>query len=278
MLDKPQTKEVEEVYLWRGSTEQRALRSMWGKAGRFTYFNEQLGFPVWRGKKVLDFGGNEGNLLMDNNCTIDPENYYCIDVLEEALAEGRKRFPQAHWIHYNRYNCSFNPEGIRGLPIPDAGINFQMILAYSVFTHTTRDEMHSLVNELQAYLAPGGTLAFTFIDPHFHPWPETYPGNNLNWRLEKSHKTNPSVDVNDLLARSRDADWCALVGGSMLHINRNGSWRDEARQCLTYNVFYTIDFLQKEFPNATIRPPVNGEMQHCCLIRTVRHPRRFADD
>ena len=84
------------------------------------------------------------------------------------------------WLHFNRYNCSFNPEGIDGLPIPDMGINFGMILAYSVFTHTTRDEMKELVEQLQARLAPGGTLAFTFIDPHFNAWPETYKGNNLN--------------------------------------------------------------------------------------------------
>jgi hypothetical protein len=70
-----------------------------------------------------------------------------------------------------------------------------------------------------------------------------------------------------LLAQSRGAGWCALVDGSRLHINSNGIWRDEAQQCLTCNVYYTVDFLQKEFPNATIRLPANGEMQHCCLIR-----------
>ena len=111
--------EVEEVYLWRGSSEERALRSMWGKVGRFSYYDQQLDYPDWSRKMVLDFGGNEGNLLLDHNCTIRPENYYCIDVLKEALEEGRKRFPRAHWVHYNRYNCSFNPEGIEGLPIPE---------------------------------------------------------------------------------------------------------------------------------------------------------------
>ncbi len=267
MSSKPQTGEVEEVYLWRGSNEQRALRSMWGKFGRFSYFNQQLGFPVWSGKPVLDFGGNEGNLLMDKDCTIDPEHYYCVDVLAEALAEGRKRFPEAHWIHYNRYNCSFNPEGVRGLPVPDLGIKFEMILAYSVFTHTTREDMHALVEELRGHLAPGGTLAFTFIDPHFHPWPEEYPGNNVRWRLEKSRKVNPQVDVDRLLAQSEGADWCALIDGTGLYVNSNGNWRDEAQRCLTYNMFYTAEFLQKEFPDGTILPPANREMQHCCLIR-----------
>ncbi|HEX8847832.1 MAG TPA: class I SAM-dependent methyltransferase [Pyrinomonadaceae bacterium] len=258
---------MEEVHLWRGSAEQRALRSQLGKSGQFAYFNQQLDYPDWSRKTVLDFGGNTGNLLLDPDCTIRPENYYCVDVIREALEEGRKRLPQAHWIHYNRYNCSFNPEGIPGLPVPDLGIEFDMVLAYSVFTHTTREEMKELVEQLRRCLAPGGALAFTFIDPHFKSWPGTYEGNNLKWRLDKVHKANPTVDVNGLLEQSRGAAWCALVDGAALYLNGNGVWGDEARTCMTYNVFYTVEFLQREFPRARIRPPVNGQMQHCCIIR-----------
>src|SRR6185295_14820158 len=108
-------------------------------------FNQQLGYPDWTGKTVLDFGGNAGHLLLDPNCSIRHENYYCIEVLREALEKGRRKFPRAHWIHYDRYNCSFNPEGIVDLRIPDPGIQFDIILAYSVFTHTTREEMNDLV-------------------------------------------------------------------------------------------------------------------------------------
>ena len=91
---------------------------------------------------MLDFGGNQGDLLRDPNCKICPQDYYCLDVIEDAVREGRKQFPQAHWLHYHRYNCSFNPEGLVDMPIPEMGIQFDIILAYSVFTHTTREEMH----------------------------------------------------------------------------------------------------------------------------------------
>ena len=256
-----------EVHLWRGSDEERALRSQTIKLGQFAYFNKQLDYPDWTGKTVLDFGGNLGNLLLNPDCAIRPENYYCLDVLREALAEGRERFPHAHWIHYNRYNCSFNPEGSTDEPIPEMGKLFDLILSYSVFTHTTLEEMRDLVGQLRARLAPGGTLAFTFIDPHFQSWPETYEGNNLQWRLEKFQQTNPAVDVKGLLAESRGAQWCALVDETKLFVNGNGVWRDEAATCMTYDVYYTVEFLQRQFPQATIRPPVNGEMQHCCIIR-----------
>jgi|GEM_PF-2040881 len=88
---------MEEVHLWRGSAEQRALRSQLGKTVRFAYFNRQLDYPDWSGQAVLDFGGNVGNLLLDPDCTIRPEDYYCVDVIQEALEEGRKRSRQAHW-------------------------------------------------------------------------------------------------------------------------------------------------------------------------------------
>ncbi len=240
---------------------------MAGKLGRFPYFDRQLDYPDWTGKAVLDFGGNEGNLLMDRHCAIRPEDYYCVDVLREALEEGRKRFPQAHWVHYNRYNRSFNPEGIEDLPVPDLGTEFGFILAFSVFTHTTREEMHSLVEGLRSRLAPGGTLAFTFMDPHYMYPPEVYKGTALQWRLERANQSDSAFDVGRLLEQSRDAQWCAVVGGSELYVHSNGVWRNETQTCMNYDVFYTVEFMRREFPGAVIRPPVNGQMQHCCLIR-----------
>lgn len=257
---------MEEVHLWRGSAQQRAQRNRIRKSGQFTYFDKQLSHPDWAGKKVLDFGGNVGSLLLDPDCTILPENYYCLDVLREALEEGRNRFPQAHWIHYDRYNCSFNPEGKPHAAIPDMGIDFDMILAYSVFTHTTREDMNDLVARLRTRLVADGTLAFTFIDPHWKSWPDMYHGNNLQWRLERVHQANPAVNVSRLLEKSRGATWCALIDGSELFVEANGTCDVRKSNCMTYNVYYTAEFLQREFP-CTIRLPINNEMQHCCIMR-----------
>jgi len=247
---------VEEVHLWRGSVEQQALRSQSVKTSQFAYFDKQLDRPDWAGKSVLDFGGNRGNILQDPSCRIDRSSYYCLDVIKEAIDEGRKTFPDAHWFHYDRYNCSFNPTGIANLAIPDFERKFDVILAYSVFTHTTLEEMTELVSQLEARLAPGGTFAFTFIDPHWN--------GNLKWRLQR---VNGKADVE----QSVGARWCALVNDE-LFIENNGRWVDEtdsclANSCLTYHVFYTEEFLRELFPRAIVRPPVNGEMQHCCIIR-----------
>jgi hypothetical protein len=239
---------IEEVHLWRGTLEQQALRSQFVKATQFAYFDKQLGHPNWRGKRVLDFGGNKGNLLLDPACTIRHQDYYCLDVIGEAIEEGRKTFPDANFIHYDRYNCSFNPEGVRELPVPDLGVEFDFILAYSVFTHTTFEEMKELVAQLRQH---GRTVAFTFIDPQWN--------GNLRWRLEKH---NPQDRVETLL--SREMQWCSLVNGTELYVNSSGVF--DFQDCMTYNVYYTEDFMRAQFPNATIEKPVNGEMQHCCEL------------
>ena len=254
---------IEEVHLWRGTQRERAFRYELVKSSQFAYFNEQLDHPDWRGKKVFDFGGNKGNLLRDPSCSIRQQDYYCLDVLREAIEIGREDFPEAHWIHYDRYNRSFNPEGVIDLPVPDPGVRFDFVLAYSVFTHTTLEEMKDLVSQLERFLAPGGTLAFTFIDPHWRPWFGAYDGNNLRWRLEQCQ----AKDLDRLIDESRDADWCALINGTELYVNSNGPWTINPETCATYNVFYNENFLQQQFPNARIRRPISGEMQHCAIIQ-----------
>lgn len=252
---------MQEVHRWRGTPEQRALRDRVRKFGQFSFFDRQLGHPDWRGTKVLDFGGSDGNLLRNHDCAIAHEDYWCLDVIRDAVEDGRRDFPRAHWVHYDRYNCAFNPEGVRDAAVPDLGVAFDFILAYSVFTHTTREEMHDLVAQLRARLAPGGALAFTFEDPHYRPFPDLFDGNNVEWRIFNSGgQAILPVDLSG-------TDWCSLVNGTTLYVNGNGEWRDEASLCMTYDVYYTAAFMQREFPDGEILPPVNGEMQHCCVIR-----------
>ena len=245
---------IEEVHLWRGTPAQQALRPQFVKTTQFAYFDEQLDHPDWSGKRVLDFGGNKGNLLLDPACAIRHPDYYCLDVISDAIDEGRGMFPDAHFIHYDRYNCSFNPEGIRDLPVPDLGVKFDVILAYSVFTHTTFEEMTDLIAQLQQRLAPGGMLAFTFIDPHWE--------GNLRWRLQKR---NSAHRVEALLEQSRDAQWCSLVNGTELYVNSSGECDSQTGDCITYNVYYTERFMREQFPDGTIKKPVNDERQHCFL-------------
>jgi SAM-dependent methyltransferase len=153
------------------------------KTGQFAYFDAQLDAPRWRGKRVLDFGGNCGNFLDDADGRVRAEDYWCLDVAREPLAEGARRFPRAHWVHYDRRHERYNPGGVSALPPPDLG-RFDFILAYSVFTLLDEHESRELVAALRRMLAPGGILAFSFVDPEYCAFRKTRVMSNLEWRLE----------------------------------------------------------------------------------------------
>jgi SAM-dependent methyltransferase len=243
------------------------------KTWQFTYFALQLGESMWRGKDILDFGGNIGNILRDPNSTIDVERYWCIDVDKDALERARASFPKSHWVYYNRYCFFFNPHGIPNLTLPDLDQAFDYIVAYSVFANTTPADMLQLVNQLEGLLAKNGALAFTFIDPHYFSWPGKYHGNNFEWRLErekqlaKERGTTLDIDVRDLTSRAKDADWLMLVNGDDLYIKSENIRPYEPEQQQTCHAFYSEEYMKILFPHATVLPPVNQEMQHCCVIR-----------
>ena len=244
------------------------------KIGQFTYFSLQLNEREWRGKYVLDFGGNIGNMLRDPNSTIDEERYWCLDVVQESIEKGKAAFPKAHWVFYDRYSFFFNPHGSSQLKLPELNRSFDYVVAYSVFTNTSRTDMFDLVDQLRARLDDGGALAFTFIDPHHFSWPGRYDGNNLRWRLEREiflekEKGNTlEIDVEDLMDRARGAPWFVLVNGEDLYLETEATNTYEPERQRTYHTFYSVEYMKSLYPEATILPPVNDEMQHCCVIRT----------
>jgi SAM-dependent methyltransferase len=237
--------------------------------GQFTYFSTQLGDANWRGKNVLDFGGNVGNILRDPNSTIDPERYWCLDVDKESIEQGREAFPRSHWIFYDRFSFFFNPHGTPSLPLPEMDETFTYVVAYSVFTNTSQTDMLELVEDLKATLTPGGALAFTFIDPYYTTWGAERGRNNLQWRLdletERRHIT--ADEAKDVDQRAQGAKWFILVNGGDLYIETENVRRYACEDQRTFHVFHTTEYMKSLFPDATILPPVNNEMQHCCIIR-----------
>lgn len=237
------------------------------KQNQFTYFALQIGESDWRDKHVLDFGGNIGNMLRDPGSTIDPARYACLDIDEESVQKGRERYPQSEWLFYDRYCFFFNPHGTPMLPLPEMERRFDVITAYSVFPNTTRADMLDLVPQLERLLAPGGVLAFTFIAPRYVAWPGHFDGDNFRWRLERERGELVTPELQELYERGRDADWSVLVNGEELYVGTEDIVPVPPEEQRTFHVFYSADYMRGLFPHATIQPPVNNEMQHCCVIR-----------
>lgn len=232
--------------------------------GQFVYFDTQLRRPTWRGKSVLDFGGNIGNILHHPNSTIDHHKYWCIDVSRDAIEAGNKAAPEAHFVFYNRYNFEYNPNGIRGLAIPDTSTTFDFILALSVFTHTSKTEMIEIVGHLQGLLSDGGRLALSFLDPHHIP-----PGSgacNLRYYFDQRITGQPSQQTDALMNKASGASWCALPNEG-LQIEDEWLPKIDGIQEEGYLAFYTPRYLKTIFPAGEIVEPVNPfPRQHCCII------------
>jgi len=234
------------------------------RSTQFGYFDELLGRPVWKGRTILDFGGNVGTFLAGAGSRVEQEHYWCIDLNRDVIEQGRRRYPRAHFVHYDRYNSQYNPGGVRYLPIPDCGLKFDIILAFSVFTHTDQSEMLELVGSLQRMLAPQGVLAFTFWDPNCDMSGSdcAYP---LSSDLVRRHFYAPEADE-----KVRRARWCIVIndrlyvepGDEFCHQIRNGEPLE------SYCSFFTADYVASLFPQGMILPPVRPEWQYCCILRS----------
>ena len=248
------------------------------RVSQFGYFNEMLGRPVWRGRKILDFGGNVGGLLAGAGSNIDPADYWCIDLNRDAIEIGQRRDPQAHFVLYDRYSSQFNPGGIRHLPIPDCGLKFDIILAFSVFTHAHLIEMRELVQQLENMLTPSGVLAFTLCDARYDrslTSRDGPAGSDVRKILEKL-KDKPSVqaipetdEIDEIVARAVKANWCLLID-DQLHVEPGSEISGQERTGAageSYNSYFTADYVASLFPRGTVRAPVSPEWQHCCILR-----------
>lgn len=236
---------------------------------QFSYFDQVLEHPIWKGRKVLDFGGNVGTFLLGAGNNINHEDYWCIDVNLAVVEQGRVTHPQAHFEHYNRYSPQYNPNGVRGLPIPDCGMKFDIILAFSVFTHTDRREMLELVAALRGMLTPEGVLAFTFWDPRYDKalYDPTLPSSCAVRHHLKSRDTDEAVER---------AQWSIVIdddlyvepGDELSHQIREG------KPFESYCSFFTVEYMASLFPDASMHPPVSPEWQYCCILKGPGTPSR----
>jgi SAM-dependent methyltransferase len=249
---------------------------------QFAYFDQVLDHPVWKGSKVLDFGGNVGTFLESAGDNVAHKDYWCVDLNTEVIEQGRRAFPKANFVHYNRYNSQYNPDGIRNLKIPDNGVRFDIILAFSVFTHTDLGEMIELVESLRNMLAPAGVLAFTFCDQRYDRSlsdPQLPPGSDVRKNLKREQVRNTPQDIENKVALACQSNWCVVIdeevyvepGEELGHQRRAGKPNE------SYCSYFTVDFMASLFPDAVVHPPVSPEWQHCCVIRNTQQSQTQAD-
>ena len=113
---------------------------------------------------VLDFGSNYSTFLDSSKGKFPQQQYTGVDVDEQALAVGRQQFPQATFVHYDGYNQMYNPQGKEHFPVLD--YTYDTIVSYSVFSHTSEEDLVFMISRLHQHLNPGGTMLLSWLDSY----------------------------------------------------------------------------------------------------------------
>lgn len=199
----------------------------------------------WSRTRVLDFGGNKGNFIRSSNGKVLEKCYSCIDVDNVALDQGKRRFPAATWIYYNKYNPVYNPNG-HNLDLPEEVVVYDLIVSYSVFTHVSEPEMIKTLKCLfYRHVRPGGCLSFSFLEP-----------SSVDYFLDKRIRSGAEFDRSKTL-------YDALRREKFIMVNNNTFLDDTSiypDSCVYYLSFYRHEYLLKVFKE--MRPkyfPVEGK-------------------
>ena len=110
---------------------------------RFPIFEELN--PDYANDSLLDFGGNQGNLLYFSQGKINEGTYTSIDNSLDSVEFGGAEFPKADFVHWNRYNEMYNHNGNKNEPLPELK-QHNYIWAYSVFSHMIVEDIIEAVS------------------------------------------------------------------------------------------------------------------------------------
>ena len=205
------------------------------------YFSNYL---EWNTEQtILDFGSNCGNLLLSNKI-INDNQYTGIDVYKKAIDIGRRLRPNANWIWYNRFNPVYNPTGVKVLP--EVEKKFDMIISYSVFTHTTADDMVEMIEHLFTYLKDGGSIYFTYCNIKNKPL--------VNWFRNRRSPTCDEVPD--------DKDFVYLTDDRI-------TTDYPSEKCVHFVSFYNEEWLTKllnKFNPVSYTPPGGKWLQDCMVL------------
>jgi len=143
-----------------GSSGQSSLEEAFLFYQDMKYYARQLAISIDRGARILDFGCGWGRnyrfLLKD----VSPENLIGIDVDAECVRLCQQCIPMGRFEV-----CGSSP------PLTLKEHSFDIIYAYSVFSHLSEAVQLRWVKEFARILRPGGMLIVTTLKfAHLHVW------------------------------------------------------------------------------------------------------------
>jgi SAM-dependent methyltransferase len=147
----PAMASVEAQEMWTGTHGQALLRPTVNFVRSVAYtFNKLTGRDL-RGSKILDFGCGYGRMIRLMYYFSDPERIFGVDPWDRPI----------NWCHEDRVlgNIAKSDDVPRALPLPVA--SFDLIYAFSVFTHLSEKITRLALKTLSNYITKDGLLVIT---------------------------------------------------------------------------------------------------------------------
>lgn len=170
-----------------GSAGETAIGEIFGFYSLIKDRAEDIRRPIQPETKILDFGAGWGRIIRCFWRDVDPSNIHGVDVSEKYLTAARKT-----GIGNLR---TILPTGT--LPYPDH--TFDIVYAYSVFTHLPKHVQDIWIPEIARVLRPGGLFVATVEPRRFYDFVK-----GLNDETRAEHVWYQMLS--DALARVPDAE------------------------------------------------------------------------
>jgi SAM-dependent methyltransferase len=124
--------------------------------------------PVGQSSRVLDFGCGWGRLYRVMLRWCSPRNMTGVDIDEKCIRMCRDAMPYARFV-----KTDVEP------PLPFMTASFDIVYAYSVFSHLAQNASYRTLFELARVLKPGGLIAFTTLKrAHLDAWQAQVNGDS----------------------------------------------------------------------------------------------------
>jgi SAM-dependent methyltransferase len=154
---------VEDQQLWTGNYDHELMRQSVNFVRTTVSKYHEIACKPLNQSTVLDFGCGWGRLIRLLYKYVPVNHIYGVDPWENSIDLCR-----ATKLHGNIFLSDYLPTT---LPVPDS-IKFDLIIAFSVFTHLSEKSFSMSASVLQEYLCENGILALTIRPREF--WEHIY--------------------------------------------------------------------------------------------------------
>jgi 2-polyprenyl-3-methyl-5-hydroxy-6-metoxy-1,4-benzoquinol methylase len=217
----------------------------------FQVFSSNMLNIDWKNVSILDYGCNQGNYLNSAREYINTDKYVGTDIMLKSIMSATHIHPDCRFLHYDKWHQAWNPTGDKKLKLSNIplGEKFDVIVCYSVFTHTTFEQTIDELNDLKKLLNPNGIILFTIWSN------EIFPMFN-KWLSEKYDNIAPAESLENV-------NFAYWINTSKLIKDRVNYTSEDAE---SFNTFYNLEWF-KQNTNAMHLGRPNNQYQELYYIR-----------